>query len=385
MEKKYIRKFDDRAHQFEPQSEEECECHNQVCDGMCARFGKYPTNLKDFPPNVAIWSQFASDGFLGSIFVEQGSRGVETSDDKKNQGHKFFNTVRAAANANTDRTQRGTQRADIAGLEQQNWSGWKSTCSPTLNCASESQIQIHPTIGQQHWKKYGPNTDMSKNWVWQSEKCKSFGTLYQVLLPFKSRNVLRNTWTGNLKNLLMRGSYSCLCSTTLNGQRKEIPKLVCTMPKKWQHLRPNSSQDHWHVQVSYFPPDVSSDRAMIVLTDGERWGSYYHFQDTLENNKILISTILASKLFCIYNRIWQWYETENLVPTPRTAEEEEQSDPEPEQFTFITQKQRNKHNLEATRWYNSRRIARCWFADLPKRQNLSERWKLDTSKSPTNL
>ena len=39
------------------------------------------------------------------------------------------------------------------------------------------------------------------------------------------------------------GSSSCLCSTTLDGQRKARQKLVCTMPQKWQHLRPISSQD----------------------------------------------------------------------------------------------------------------------------------------------
>ena len=35
----------------------------------------------------------------------------------------------------------------------------------------------------------------------------------------------------------------CLCSTTLNGLKKTIQKLVCAMPQKWQHFRPRSSQD----------------------------------------------------------------------------------------------------------------------------------------------
>ena len=42
---------------------------------------------------------------------------------------------------------------------------------------------------------------------------------------------------------------------------------------------------------------------------------------------------------CIYNRTCHWYETENQVPTPRTAEDEEQIDLEPEQLTWISQKQ----------------------------------------------
>ena len=41
----------------------------------------------------------------------------------------------------------------------------------------------------------------------------------------------------------MRGSDSWQCSVTLNGQGKEIQKLVCTLPEKWWLLRPNSSQD----------------------------------------------------------------------------------------------------------------------------------------------
>ena len=48
--------------------------------------------------------------------------------------------------------------------------------------------------------------------------------------------------TGKIQNPLLGGSYSCLCSTTLDRQRKAIEKLVGTMPKKWQHWRPTSSQ-----------------------------------------------------------------------------------------------------------------------------------------------
>ena len=64
----------------------------------------------------------------------------------------------------------------------------------------------------------------------------------------------------------------------------------------------------------------------------------YHFKGTLEKKKILIKIIFASKLHCVYNRICQWYETENLVLTPRR--DEEQIDLDPEQSTLITQKHR---------------------------------------------
>ena len=51
---------------------------------------------------------------------------------------------------------------------------------------------------------------------------------------------------------------------------------------------------------------------------------------------ILINTMLAC--ICIYNRIRQWYETENLVPTPRRAQHEEQIDLEIVQPTLISKK-----------------------------------------------
>ena len=79
-------------------------------------------------------------------------------------------------------------------------------------------------------------------------------------------------------------------------------------------------------------------------------GSGYHFQGTFDNKTILIKTILATSFLRIYNRTRQWYETQNQVPTLRTAGDEEPIDLDPEQLSLITQKQRN----DAT---NSRRLA----------------------------
>ena len=36
-------------------------------------------------------------------------------------------------------------------------------CSQILQSVLESQIHIHPRIGQQNWKTYGTNTDVSNN------------------------------------------------------------------------------------------------------------------------------------------------------------------------------------------------------------------------------
>ena len=60
---KYIKTFVDPAKNFKPKSEKEHEFYNQVLNSICAQCGKGPTTIPDFPVNVAIWSQFASDYF----------------------------------------------------------------------------------------------------------------------------------------------------------------------------------------------------------------------------------------------------------------------------------------------------------------------------------
>ena len=67
-------------------------------------------------------------------------------------------------------------------------------------------------------------------------------------------------------------------------------------------------------------PEISGDRAIIAWTvEGMR----KNYQGTRDNKKILTYITLAINLLFIYNRICQWYETENLVHTPRRAEREE--------------------------------------------------------------
>ena len=144
---------------------------------------------------------------------------------------------------------------------------------------------------------------------------------------FPPRNIFRSIGTGKIQNLVMRGSHSRPCSKTFNGWRKATQKLVCTVPKKWQPLGPTSSQDTGascgprhkirggtetpgcRIQVSFFPPDTSSDRAIIAWTVRQGWRNF-HFQGTLEKNKILNKTILASN-FTMYSHlnlpvVWHW-------------------------------------------------------------------------------
>ena len=74
------------------------------------------------------------------------------------------------------------------------------------------------------WSMCGRNiVFFMKNCIWQPEKENSFFTHYQVLLP----------WTSGGYGAIIERAKSRIfrSSTTLNGQRKAIQKLVCTMPK----------------------------------------------------------------------------------------------------------------------------------------------------------
>ena len=76
----------------------------------------------------------------------------------------------------------------------------------------------------------------------------------------------------------------------------------------------------------------------LSLGQLRKGGSNHHFQGTCENNKILIKTKMTSNFRCINNRIRQWYETQNQVPAPRTAEDEEKINLEPEQLASVAER-----------------------------------------------
>ena len=157
---------------------------------------------------------------------------------------------------NSDRTQRRIQNANITGLEQillvkiyiaeLSRSKLIRMIVPRvlkiLHCVLESRIQIHPIRGQSNWRTYGTTMYLSKSSIAQPQKCNSSGTYYQVLPLFTPRSIFRGFSTGKIQNLLKIGSYACLCSTTLNGPKKAIQKLVCTMSKKWQLCDPNRAR-----------------------------------------------------------------------------------------------------------------------------------------------
>ena len=87
----------------------------------------------------------------------------------------------------------------------------------------------------------------------------------------------------------------------------------------------------------------------------------------------------------IHNRICQWYEIENQIPTPRTAEDEEQIDLEPDQLTLITQQQRTMTQARGDSLLpteNHETMIRKSFRTVSICQNCGE-WT--NSTSPMNL
>ena len=81
--------------------------------------------------------------------------------------------------------------------------------SDSALCVGVSKSQIHPVIGKTRLEDVCHET------------CSSFGTYYQVLPLCTARFIFRGAvGTGKLRNPLMRGSSSCLCSTTLDGVKK---------------------------------------------------------------------------------------------------------------------------------------------------------------------
>ena len=182
-------------------------------------------------------------------------------------------------------------------------------------------------------------------------------------------------WIGNTETCLYNAKEVAASATEFKTGR------WCTSldPRQKYVVERFSSVIH---PIRYYPATEP-----LSLGQLRKGGSNYRFQGTFENNKILINALLSSNLLCIYNQICHLYETENQILTPRTAEDQEQIDREPEQLTLITQKNKknNGHKLEATRCCSSQRIARRWFGKLPIRQHLSERWKINNSTSPVNL
>ena len=165
-------------------------------------------------------------------------------------------------------------------------------------------------------------------------------------------------WNIYIQNVLKIGWFSCQCSTTSNGQRKESQKPVCTMPKKWHHLRPNSSRD---IGASWSPHQKlhgRTPRKMRYCRIADGWHvqvsptRYFHRQnqcrlDSWGEDEEITKVLSTTRRFSS-RPYWQAvchvftiaFASGMRGLTARRVEDEEQIDLDLEQLTKITQKKK---------------------------------------------
>ena len=156
----------------------------------------------------------------------------------------------------------------------------------------EFQIQIHPIIGQQNGRTYGTNTDTSRNSIWQSGKCNSFGTQLKRQIqkhlgrtPGSSNETIifmcmfnDFDWTkkGDTETCLHNPKEVVAFATRFQATRlvlrgAQIRKFV--VERKFQRtsrqMRYCRIASGGQIQVSRFPPDISS-RTIIAWTAEKR-------------------------------------------------------------------------------------------------------------------
>ena len=130
-------------------------------------------------------------------------------------------------------------------MQQHKGSGRKFTCSQIQHFVLESQIQIHPTIGKRSWRIF------ERTWICRELK---FGRPRSAIhlarttkcfQPLTSRSIFSITSTGKIQNLWMKGSCSCIWSTTYNGQRKASPKKCLQNAREVAAYATKFKSGHW--------------------------------------------------------------------------------------------------------------------------------------------
>ena len=181
-------------------------------------------------------------------------------------------------------------------IQQQNWSGWKSTCSQIQPCSLASRIQIHPTIGTTQMDEgrnehgFDKNLDLAAReipFVWHvppgastidikktcsesPERARStinrglhhirahvqrhwLDKEEQYRILFAQRQRSGNT-CGNIhaRTLVFPGARVCKNVVERKSQRTPRTMEQCSIA------------DDWHVQVSHFTSNVSSDSSITA-------------------------------------------------------------------------------------------------------------------------
>ena len=225
-----------------------------------------------------------------------------------------------------DRTHFDCQEFRCWVIQQQNWWASMVTCSQnwTWSLESRSIQQLGNKIGRRIARTRICRTNEFGN-------ARSAINLARLTGCFCTdiKKHIQKYLNGQLQNPLMRGSFSCPCSQK-RWMDKERPyrnfsaqcersdsicdpiqaKVTCaslgSRQKRGGTLMQRTSRnmwycriaDGWRIQVSYFPPDISSDRAMIAWTVEERVKNL-PFLGYIENKKTLIKNLIG-KQFTMY-------------------------------------------------------------------------------------
>ena len=133
------------------------------------------TDLRDFPVKKVIWSRFTQRLIVGFIFTDE--------DFKRTARNNSFPRTQDFTQSVQRQVQKLIERKDAHNMPvSQDWNNISfvknyvaeksrtrieqdesPTCPQILHGVLESQIQIHPTIGQPMRTRYGTNTDLTKN------------------------------------------------------------------------------------------------------------------------------------------------------------------------------------------------------------------------------
>ena len=210
-----ISKFGDPAKNVRPQSEE-YEFNRKLLNSICAKFSEDRAYLHNSPFIVATWSQLRGDCLWASSWrtedhedftmMAMNKRFPRKQDllqfvqrqVKTLIGGKDAYNMQTLQDWNTFRWSRNTLMSDPAAkIDQDESSRALRLYIVCVGVSNRDPSNSWTTTLEGAW-----NMDSSQHWIWHS-----FGKCYQALLPFKSWNIFRNTWTDKLQNLFMRGSY----------------------------------------------------------------------------------------------------------------------------------------------------------------------------------
>ena len=244
------------------------------------------------------------------------------------------------------------------GIQQQNWPGWKFTCSRIPHCVFDSHIHIRPIKLS---NKTGGRLDRTRicreiefgsprGAIHLARTARCFyhsdqGAQSELPEGAKSR-VLR--WKDHIHVCVQRHWMDKANTEKCSHNAKEVAAHATKFkPGHWCFLWPGSECTYWngnsnepqgqwgycriaaswHIQVSHFPPDIPATEPLSL----GRLRFPRYFEQPRPS---------WQAMYCSFTkRICQWHEIENQILTRRTGVDEEQIDLEPEQLTLITQKQ----------------------------------------------